>query len=69
MVGELHERLFVERWDKALKVNNLIGLDQEMLMNALRLKRMIEDKLSDQISRDISKSNSDLPFLIHCNKS
>lgn len=68
IVGELHERLFVERWDKALKVNSLIGLDQEMLVNALRLKRMIEEKLSDQISRDMAKANSDLPFLIHCNK-
>jgi HTH-type transcriptional regulator, sugar sensing transcriptional regulator len=55
-VGELNDRLFVERWEKALKVNSLVGLDQETLVDALRFKRMAEEKLSDQISQDMAKA-------------
>jgi sugar-specific transcriptional regulator TrmB len=69
IVGELHERLFEERWEKALKVNSLIGLDHQMLVNALSLKRIVEEKLSDQISQEMARANSDLPFLMHQNKS
>jgi HTH-type transcriptional regulator, sugar sensing transcriptional regulator len=61
IVGDLHQRLFEERWEKALKVNSLIGLDHQMLVNALRLKRIVEEKLSDQISQDMARANSDLP--------
>jgi HTH-type transcriptional regulator, sugar sensing transcriptional regulator len=63
--GELHKRLFEERWANALKVSSLNGFDHQMLVKALSLKRIVEEKLSDQLSQNMAKLNSDLPFLIH----
>jgi HTH-type transcriptional regulator, sugar sensing transcriptional regulator len=60
-----HIRLFEEKWEGAIKVGNLCDLETGILVNALRLTRILEDKVATQIFDHVARPDSDLAPIVN----